>query len=994
MNLGLAKAIQLGRQIWGYALILLAMTVVLTWLFFRMESVSPIEHLNYSRILGELHSANEEVNAEALASRVELSRNYDKLTASMANLQKLGLAAKELPGFVLNADASQMDEEALKLQVLMTMQVQLVENFKRKNAVLRNSQSYFTTESNKILGENLPENIRRPFEHYVRHIHEFSRDPNDNYLHKIAETRRQLANSQIPNNYALDLESLLLHGDTIERYLPEVNDSVRQIRELGIAPKISELGLHYKLAYDDAMRAADNFRRAMYVLALLLVGFLSYVFIRLESSRRLLAGAHKELRFLYDAQVRTEKRLLLHKTAFENSHDGIVMTDAAGNVMEINPAFTRITGYERAEVVGRNPSMIKSGRHDQDFYAAMWKSINSKGCWQGEIWNRSKYGEIYPELLSISAVRNQLGETTNYVAVFSDIRELKEQETKLAALAYHDALTGLPNRVLLSDRLHQAMSKVARTNTLLAVCYLDLDGFKPVNDTYGHEAGDSLLKEIAQRLEDIIRGGYTAARLCRDEFVLLFALDKLEECEKAMHRLLDAIQQPIQLEEAEVQVTGSVGVTIYPTYSSAPDALLRHADQAMYIAKQTGKNQFRFFDCESDFQIRTKHDSVSHIEKALHNKEFVLHYQPKVDMRRGAVIGAEALIRWRHPERGLLAPGEFMPLIEAHDMNIQIGRWVIESALQQLESWLDQGMDFKVSVNVTSQQLLSPGFVEELHALLERHPVGRNRLELEILESSALEDLSRVSHVIEQCRKFDVSCSLDDFGTGYSSLTYLKRLPVSTIKLDQSFVSGLASDANNLAIIQGVLGLASAFQRQVIAEGVETIEEGRVLLQFECDYAQGYAISKPLPVEQFSGWAANWQPDPSWQRISRLHWGSQNHLMFVAKIELNGWVSHLIRAAKSDLPLPKGLLVEQTQCDFCDWYYGQGASLYRSFASFLAIEAPHKRVHEIAKKIHIAWRNMQHDDVDAMLEELESQRAMVLKAIEQLEFDVAIDRKI
>lgn len=984
-----AKYSGLSRQLGVSGLIVLASALLLTWLFVQAERVLPQEHFDYSRTLRDLREADAETNGEVLANRLELTHNYDMLTATMAQLQQAGVAAAELPSFLPNEARTQVAAEVRALQGLVQQKARQVEVFKRQSAVLRNSLSYFTATADEVLGRLKPTAARSNLERYVRLLQAFARDPRD----PGSERRQEIAQARSMLDSAdRDIGNLLLHGDTIVRYLPEVNDMTRRIRELGTEHQMAALNYRYALGYEQAQQVAGQYRRAMYVLALMLTAYLAYLFLRLERARRSLTRAHEEVSERYMAQLRAEESLRLHATAFANSHDGIVLADANGNVLDVNPAFTRITGYERDEVIGRNPRVIKSGRHDRDFYAAMWKSILGQGSWQGEIWNRNKFGEIYPELLSISAVRNPTGELTNFVAVFADISRLKEQETQLTRMAYYDALTELPNRVLLADRLQQAISVAKRSGNLLAVCYLDLDGFKPVNDTYGHEAGDRLLIEMAGRLKALIRGGDTVARLGGDEFVLLFGLNDIAECEQALQRLLDAIGMPVSLAEAQVKVSASVGVTLYPTDKADPDTLLRHADQAMYQAKQTGKNRYHIFDYEQDFQVRAHHDRIGRLEEALRNDEFVLYYQPKVDMRRGEVIGMEALIRWQHPVRGLLVPGEFLPLIEGHDLIVDMGRWVIECALRQMESWHALGLKLPVSVNVAGRHLLDAGFVNHLQASLERYPVGKNLLELEILETSALEDMNRVSRIIEKCSQLGVAFALDDFGTGYSSLSYLKRLPAAVIKVDQSFVRELDSDPNNLVIIQGVLGLASAFQRRVIAEGVETIEQGRVLLELECDCAQGYGIARPMQAELVPSWVRAWSPDPRWVEISGLRWEEADRPMLVAQVEHQSWVNQLISAVQEDFPLGARFLAKHTECNFGGWYHGRGAAQYSHLPDYVAIDTPHRRVHEIARSIDACWRDGRRDEARGMLVELKEQRDLVLAALNRLELAVARTR--
>jgi diguanylate cyclase (GGDEF)-like protein/PAS domain S-box-containing protein len=552
---------------------------------------------------------------------------------------------------------------------------------------------------------------------------------------------------------------------------------------------------------------------------------------------------------------------------FTHAREGITITDVDGTIIDVNDAFTRITGYTREEAIGKNPRILQSGRHDAAFYAVMWGELRESGHWSGEMWNRRKNGEAYAELLTISAVRDTHGVTANYVALFSDITAFKEQQSQLEHIAHFDALTNLPNRLLLADRLQQAMSQSRRRDTQLAVAYLDLDGFKAVNDQHGHDVGDALLVALAARMKDALRDGDTLARMGGDEFVaVLIDLDGPALSVPLLNRMLGAAAQPVDMDGLALQVSASLGVTFFPqTQDMDADQLLRQADHAMYQAKLAGKNRYHVFDAEHDSHIRGQHESLEHIRQALQRGEFVLHYQPQVNMRTGAVVGAEALIRWQHPQRGLLLPGVFLPVVEDHALAVDLGTWVLETALDQMDRWRAAGLTLPVSVNVGARQLQQPDFVERLREMLGRHPdLPPHGLELEILETSALMDMAQVAHVIDACQQMGVGFALDDFGTGYSSLTYLKHLHAGLLKIDQSFVRDMLDDPDDLAILQGVIGLAAAFGRRVIAEGVETVDHGTRLLELGCELAQGYGVARPMSADAVPGWVARWRPDPVW----------------------------------------------------------------------------------------------------------------------------------
>ena len=656
-----------------------------------------------------------------------------------------------------------------------------------------------------------------------------------------------------------------------------------------------------------------------------------------------------------------EEKLHLAASVFTHAREGISITDAGGKIIDVNDTFTRITGYSRDEVLGCNPSILKSGHQGKEFYAAMWRDLIERGHWYGEIWNRRKNGEVYAEMLTIGAVRDAQGSTQQYVALFSDITVLKEHEKQLEHIAHYDALTTLPNRVLLADRLHQAMAQVQRSEQRLAVAYLDLDGFKNVNDSHGHEVGDQLLMIVASRMKEALREGDTLARLGGDEFVaVLFDLSDIEASVPVLTRMLAAVAKPVCVSNHVFQVSASLGVTFYPQVEDVDaDQLLRQADQAMYQAKLAGKNRYHVFDAEHDRSVRVHHESLEHIRRALAEQEFVLHYQPKVNMRTGMVIGAEALIRWQHPEKGLLAPALFLPAIEDHPLAIELGEWVIDSAMTQMELWHAVGLDIPVSVNIGARQLQQSDFVERLCAILAAHPeIKPSCIELEVLETSALEDLARASRVIEDCRKIGVMFALDDFGTGYSSLTYLKHLPVTLLKIDQSFVRGMLDDPDDLAILGGVLGLATAFRRKVIAEGVETTEHGVMLLQLGCELAQGYGIARPMPAHELPGWAATWQPDQSWIDTPAV---SRDDLsVLYAGVEHRAWIMAIGAFLRGEREAPPAL--NHHQCRFGNWLDADGMLRYGSQTVYRAIESLHRQVHMLAAELlELQAKNRNHE---------------------------------
>lgn len=561
-----------------------------------------------------------------------------------------------------------------------------------------------------------------------------------------------------------------------------------------------------------------------------------------------------------------EARLQMAASVFTHAHEGIAITNLVGTIVDINDTFTVITGYNREEVLGENHRILQSGFHSPEFYAGIWQTLIEENHWSGEIWNRHKNGEVYAEQINISAVHDAAGKAQYYVSMFTDITSMKNHQQQLEHNAHYDPLTNLPNRTLLANRLQHAIIQSESRNKSIAVVYLDLDGFKAVNDAYGHGFGDKLLITVSQRMQGALRDGDTLARIGGDEFVVVLVdLERPQECELVLTRLLQVASDPVTVDAQVLQVSASIGITLYPQDTADVDMLLRHADQAMYQAKQGGKNRYQLFDVKQDAAIKNQRESLENICRAFDQREFLLYYQPKVNMKTGQVIGAEALIRWQHPQRGLLLPADFLPIIENHAINLKLGEWVIDTALIQINEWRAMGLDIPVSVNVGAQQLQQQDFVSRLLALLAKHPdVKPCFLELEVLESRAINDTAEVSAIMHACRDIGIRFALDDFGTGYSSLTYLRRLQVDIIKVDQSFVRDMLIDSEDMAIVNGVIGLAAAFGRQVIAEGVETIAHGTQLLLMGCELAQGYGIARPMPAADLPNWVVNWKPDLAW----------------------------------------------------------------------------------------------------------------------------------
>jgi diguanylate cyclase (GGDEF)-like protein/PAS domain S-box-containing protein len=682
------------------------------------------------------------------------------------------------------------------------------------------------------------------------------------------------------------------------------------------------------------------------------------------------------------ARKRSEARLELAASVFTHASEGIVITDPAGEILDVNEAFTQITGYSREDAVGRNSNLLRSGRQGKEFYANMWRDLIESGHWSGEIWNRAKDGRIFPEMLTITAVRDKSGDTQQYVALFSDISSEKEREQALQHIARYDLLTGLPNRVLLRERLHQAMSQASRRGSVLAVVCLDLDNFKAINDRHGHTVGDQLLTTIAHRMKSGLRSDDTLARLGGDEFIaVLIDFDNPDQSIPSVMLLLDAASQPVFVGGLSLQLSASAGIACYPQAEDVDaDQLLRQAAQALYQSKISGKNRYQIFDSTLALSTRGHHEDLERIRVALANNEFLLYYQPKMNIATGAIKGAEALIRWKHPERGLLLPGGFLPIVDGHPVAIQIGEWVIDSALRQLEIWRAAGLDIPVSVNISAQQLQHDDFTARLHAILRAHSsVDPSRLEIEVLESNALPDMPRISQVIHSCGKLGVSFALDDFGTGYSSLDFLKRLPVDVLKIDQTFVRDMLADPEDLTIVEGMLGLAAAFRRQAVAEGVETIEQGILLLRLGCQVAQGFGIARPMPAEDLPSWVASWKPDPQWSNVTALD--PADRPLLYAGAEHCAWVSAIEASLHGKRRVPPSL--DPVQCRLGAWMCSEALSDSRR-SIFSRAVLLHRELHQCGADILTLNAEGSADEAASALSHLHSLRDNLAGEVKRL----------
>lgn len=560
-------------------------------------------------------------------------------------------------------------------------------------------------------------------------------------------------------------------------------------------------------------------------------------------------------------------RLSFAATVFKHTREAIMITDAHGTIVDVNQAFSTITGYERDEALGMDHSFIVSEKGMADPYPIIWQELQRNHYWQGILWNKRRNGETYAARHTINAILGPMGELQNFVALFGDNTEAYEHQRQLEYVAHYDQLTKLPNRLLLAKLLNKEMQQVQARKQSLAVAYVDLDGFKAINDEYGHETGDKVLAAISRRMKKALVSSCTLARLGGDEFVAIIPDTKGSFASfSALNSLLSAASRPLTISGLELGLSASIGVSYYPQEADvSAEQLLRQGDQAMYQAKLMGKNRVNAFDSQHDINQRGYNAHIASIERALFDGQLCLFYQPKINLRTGAIVGAEALIRWRHPERGILLPHSFLPMIEGTQLASMIDAWVLDNALRQMQTWGFQ-RSLPVSINLSTCILQQESFVTDLTERLAAYPeIDPQMLTIEILETTALDDIDEVSHTIKMCGAIGVNFALDDFGTGYSSLSYLKKLPVTQLKIDQIFIKDMLQSNRDVFILRAILELAAAFGHEIIVEGVESQAQGRRLVELGCEIGQGFGIAEPMPAPEICKWIEKWEHQNPWQ---------------------------------------------------------------------------------------------------------------------------------
>jgi diguanylate cyclase (GGDEF)-like protein/PAS domain S-box-containing protein len=671
--------------------------------------------------------------------------------------------------------------------------------------------------------------------------------------------------------------------------------------------------------------------------------------------------------------------------AFFDRHPEEVMRCAEKvRIISVNERTVEMFGADSQPQLLSRLSEVLSDESTKVFRNELVALYSGATTFRAEARQQALGGKPLETLVSVAIAPGHEQDWARVFVAVEDISDRKAQESELARIAHQDALTGLPNRRLLTDRLTQAIALADRSGAALAICYLDLDGFKPLNDRHGHAVGVQFLVKIGQSLQRMVRAHDSVARFGGDEFVLLLTqLQHPNEFARLVDRILAGISRPIRVDDVTHQVTASIGVTLYPSDNADPDTLLRHADQAMYRAKESGRNLYQLYDPSPDLRIQEHQQLRAQLRHALHHDELTLHYQPQVDFVTRAVIGVEALVRWNHPTRGLLPPAEFLPEIIGGTLDVEFGTWVIDSALKQLAAWNRNGLGLRVGVNISGSELMAPGFTRRLRELLSHYPeIAPSDLELEILESTAFSDFDQARRILTDCHATGVRIALDDFGTGYSSLVYFRSLPIDLLKIDQSFVRDMLHDPGDMEIVESVVRLSQAFDREVIAEGVETLEHASLLQSLDCRLGQGYGIAKPMPAEALPSWMADWAKQPAWLTAKET-WGHHDLQLVVAAQSYLHWIDRIAQVIEgTSLNADEDIAIGDTA--FARWYRGRGAKRYGQHASYQSIGTLHDRSQDLAASLLGLIADDQLQIAKERLNELYALRAELLTALGDL----------
>jgi diguanylate cyclase (GGDEF)-like protein/PAS domain S-box-containing protein len=846
---------ELGRGLIVAAIIATA----LLWVFINADTTSVSELQQYSRALRDFRQVDTRINADVLAISFELYKNYDAISRDINRANILLQQIGSPPNFLSREDAEKLRHHANELDRLIRTKHDQIGIFIRESAILRNSTRYFPTAVKQLIDSSPPLRLRADITALSGNVMNFLATGDAELLPIIFERIDSIEreNTNLSPQFAQKLDNVLDHINIAIKNKQAVISKLYVITRIPTDAELEKIIQAYNIGHKNAVNHSHIYRVLLFAFALLLTLYLTLFFIRLSRTTRALQNSNLKLEHHIEELGYTQANLKLYATLFNSAVEGMVITDANARVLVANPAFTTITGYGAEEILARSPSLLSSGRHAKSFYQDMWKTIGQYGKWQGEIWNRRKNGEMYPEWLSITAVSDITGNATHYIGVFSDMTERKKNEAHIQHLSLHDPLTNLPNRLLMQERLNEALIQSQRINSHTAVLFVNLDRFRNINDTLGNELGDALLQQVAHRSQSLLRDTDTVSRLGSDEFVFILPdVDQPQDAASIARKLLTSISRPYSLAGHDFTITASIGIALSGADGNTAAELLRNADAAMSHAKEDGRNNFRFYS--ADMNISTLGDLLleNQLRNAIKHNELELFYQPKIDSCTNIMHGAEALLRWRHPEHGMIPPDRFIRLAEESGLIVSIGEWVLRTACRQISTWREAGLPVvPIAVNLSAQQFMHSD-LSYLSSLvsnsLEAAGIEPDLLELELTESMLIRNANRTIGILSSLRQMGVSLSIDDFGTGYSSLSYLKQFDVNLLKIDKSFVADIQSADTGGTIAIAVIGLAHALGLEVVAEGVETEEQRRFLIDHGCDLFQGYLFSRPVPASDFA----------------------------------------------------------------------------------------------------------------------------------------------
>jgi diguanylate cyclase (GGDEF)-like protein/PAS domain S-box-containing protein len=814
--------------------------VFLLFLFIKAQPVDSVMHNSLTSDLRELQTRDTELGEAVLQHHYQLFHNYDAVNAIMQRMLALSAA---LPQYQENGSLPDTPEVMRELSVLQRQVEQkaaALEEFKSNNAVTKTALIYLPRTVNFVLAQLHGTDTlqREKFENLLRNALLMTANQNSYAQEILTQDINEVDQiiPGLPQHVRASAELAVRHAKSILEYENGMPGLLAQLGSYGKDHVGAGLEQIYLGQYQLQQRTATNYRLLLFLAALLMLGYAIYAYYRMRER---------------------EQQLRIAAAAFE-THEGIMIYGPDRRILRVNRAFTRLTGYSAEEVIGQIPDILRSGLHDAKFFSDRWETLVREKYWQGEVWNRHKDGKVYPVWLTTSAVSDADGQVTHYVSVFTDITLRKEAEEQIHRLAFYDPLTKLPNRRLLMDRLHHAMASSIRTGDHGVILFIDLDNFKTLNDTKGHDVGDLLLIEVAQRLQACVRAGDTVARLGGDEFVVMLGnlSDDVEQAvthaKMAGENIRESLSQPYLLLDFEHHSSCSIGISLFHAEDVSVDDLLKRADTAMYEAKAAGRNTLRFFDPDMQAVLEARVILESDLRHAINQKQFNLFYQIQVNAD-SLPIGAEALLRWMHPVRGMVLPSEFIPLAEKNGLILPIGQWVMETACAQIKAWAANPLtnEMQLAVNVSARQFYQPDFVEQVRVALYMAGADPARLKIELTESVILDNINDAIAKMYQLKEIGVSFSMDDFGTGYSSLAYLTQLPLDQLKIDQSFVNNIGTKSTDAVIVQTVIGMANILGMEVIAEGVATEAQRAFLEHAGCMAYQGHLFSIPVPSAEF-----------------------------------------------------------------------------------------------------------------------------------------------